>query len=100
MATTSPPAAVGDDAGVEPDCHATTGGTTRWQKAVGVLGLIAVLWAGNNLYDAISRGVVGPGGGGGHGPPGGTPTTQPVDVGDEAPPAGGGEHDPSQFDHG
>lgn len=65
--------------------------TSRWQQAIGIIGLVVVLWVGDNLFDAITSDGMGSGGGpGGHAPPGETPTTQP--------PAG--EHDPSQFDHG
>jgi hypothetical protein len=60
--------------------------TSRWQKMTGIMGLVVVLWVGNNLFDTISSG--GMGSGGDHAPPGGPPTTQPA-----------GGHDPSQFDH-
>lgn len=72
-------------------------GATRWQKVVGVLGLIVVLWVGDRLYTVIDRGSTGPAGG--HGPGDNTPTNQPTEG--EPTPGGGttGGHDPSQFDH-
>lgn len=79
--------------------RATTG-ISGWQKAIGVMGLVVVLWVGNNLFDTITSDGMGPGGGpGGHAPPDRAPTTQPTD-GDDPAPKGGGGHDPSQFDHG
>ena len=60
-------------------------GTSRWQKVVGVIGLVVVVWVGSDLYDVVTSG--------GERPSGGTPP-----AGDQAP-AGGGTHDPSQFRH-
>jgi len=74
------------------------GGSSRWQKIVGILGLVVVLWVGNRLYDVIDRGAMGPGQQ--HGPGGGTPTTQPTPGGGSTPGGDTGGHDPSQFDHG
>ncbi|MGH9133724.1 MAG: hypothetical protein ACRDZZ_07290 [Ilumatobacteraceae bacterium] len=75
------------------------GGLSRWQKIVGILGLVVVLGVGNRLYDVIDRGAMGPGQQ--HGPgSGGTPTTQPTPGGGSAPGTDTGGHDPSQFDHG
>jgi hypothetical protein len=79
----------------------STGGLSRWQRLIGVLGLVVVFWVGDRLYDVISSGGIGPGAD--HGPSGGTPTTEPV--GTDTPTPGGGSggeggHDPSQFDHG
>jgi hypothetical protein len=75
------------------------GGLSRWQKAIGILGLVVVFWVGDRLYTVVDRGGMGPGMD--HGPGGGTPTTQPTG-GDNPTPGGGdtGGHDPSQFDHG
>lgn len=74
------------------------GGTSPWQKAVGALGLVAVLWAGGNLYDAISRdaGDRGAGPPGGHGPGMNTPAENtPAETVERAPGAGnGGVHVP------
>ena len=72
--------------------------TARWQKTVGVLGLVVVLWVGDRLYDVISSGGLGPGGD--HQPSGGPPATQPADSDEPAPGADTSGHDPSQFDHG
>jgi hypothetical protein len=72
-------------------------GTSRWQKTVGILGLVVVFWVGDRLNDTIASDGSGPGGD--HQPSGGTPTTQPAD-GDEPAPGDTGDHDPSQFDHG
>jgi hypothetical protein len=52
------------DTGVGPDQGATTG-TSRWQKAVGILGVLVVLWVGNDTYKVIDGDF---GGGGNHGP--------------------------------
>lgn len=38
-------------------------GTTRWQRVVGGLGLLVVLWVGSELYDVVSY-TSGPAGGG------------------------------------
>lgn len=76
--------AAGDDTGSRPD-HAAPPRVSRWQKAVGTIGLVAVLWAGNNLYDAIDRG------GGGRGPGRDTPGEN----GGQGPETdGGGVHTP------
>ena len=73
----------------------SSAGRSRWEKTVGVLGLVVVFWVGDRLYNVIDSGGMGPGGD--HEPGGPTPTTQPTDTD----PAGGSdEHDPSQFDHG
>lgn len=79
---------------------------SRWQRAVGILGLVVVFWVGDRLYDVIrSDGTSSSGsdgGGGGHQPPGGDPSPPPA-AGDDAPPSsdgGSSGHDPSQFDHG
>ena len=74
-------------------------GTSGWQKAVGGLGLLVVLWVGSNLFDTATSGVMGSGGE--HGPPAGASTTQPIADDDPAPDDdGGAPHDPSQFNHG
>jgi hypothetical protein len=83
-----------DDSGVEPDRKSTTG-TSRWQKVVGIIGIVVVLWVGNDLLDnALDRGPGG--GGGGPGPGQGEPPaehqeqeTDAEDGGDHAPPEGG-----------
>jgi hypothetical protein len=54
----------GDDTAVEPGRGATTG-TSRWQKVVGIIGLVVLLWVGYQMF------VAGPGLGGGGGPGGG-----------------------------
>ena len=56
------------DTGVGPD-RGTTTGITRWQKAVGILGALVVLWVGNDTYKIIDDDL----GGGGHGPGQDTP---------------------------
>lgn len=56
------------DTGVEPDDGAPTG-TSRWQKAVGILGVLVVLWAGSDTYEIIDSDS----GGGNHGPGQDTP---------------------------
>lgn len=74
MAETLPHA----EPGVGPDT-APGAATSRWQKVVGVLGLIVVLWVGNDTYQVIDGNFgggppaanQGTDGGGGHrpGPP-------------------------------
>ncbi len=110
MATTSRQRDVAQDGDAKRDHHPATR-PSRWQLTVGVAGLVAVLWAGNNLYEAIDRGSVGRGGDGGHGPPSGVPITQPPGEGRQGPASGtggehqapssgtGGSHDPSRFGH-
>lgn len=61
-------------------------GTSRWQKAVGALGLLVVLWVGSQMYNVIFFDGTFPGAG-----PGSTP-------GQEAP-APGAEHTPSRGNH-
>lgn len=95
VATTARQGDVVREADTGHDRHRTSR-ASRWQRTVGVAGLVAVLWAGSNLYEVIDRGSVGPGGGGGaagHGPAGGVPTTQPMGGGHQGPPSGG--HGPS-----
>ena len=72
-------------------------GVSRWQKTIGVVGLLVLFWVGDRLYTVIDNGGMGPARG--HGPAGVTPTTQPTDQ--DEPPGGGspGGHDPSQFGH-
>lgn len=70
--------------------------TTRWQKAIGILGLSVVLWVGTNLFDVVSSGESGPPGG--HGP-GENPPGQTTDDQGRTPPSGESPHDPSQFNH-
>lgn len=73
------------DTGPTPDREATAG-TSRWQKVVGVIGLVVVLWVGGDLFDVATRGDERPGAGAGPGtPPDGAPPGEP--------------HDPSGFDH-
>lgn len=73
-------------------------GLSRWQKTVGVAGLIVVAWAGDRLYDVISSEGTGPGGG--H-QPSVQPSMQPTET--DSPTAGDNDadgHDPSGSDHG
>jgi hypothetical protein len=65
-----------------PDRRSTTG-TSRWQKVVGIIGLVVVLGPGLGIFGPGSGGQ----GPGGHGPAGDTP---PADV-DHTPPV--------DFDH-
>lgn len=96
MTTTSPHSGL-----VRPSAPRLPSGVSRWQKVVGVLGLVVMLWVGDRLYDVVSRGT-GDGPGRGHGPADRIPTSQPTDTRDPAPGGGGGSsgHDPSRFDHG
>lgn len=76
----------GEDTAVGPDRDAVTG-TSGWQKVVGILGLVVVLWVGNELYDVIVFDGFGPGSGGD------TPAVNPGPDGGgghrSGPPAGG-----------
>lgn len=63
MAETRSQPDAGEDTGEGPDRGATTG-TSRWQKVVGILGVLVVLWVGNDTYKVID----GDFGGGEHGP--------------------------------
>jgi hypothetical protein len=53
--------------------------TSRWQRAVGAIGLVVLVWVGSDLERIIGSGT-----------PDGSPG--------QSPPAEG--HDPSQFQHG
>lgn len=94
MTTTSP------NRTVDPVSPRTRGsGIQRWQRAVGILGLVVVFWVGNRLYDVIDRGRAGPGATQQHG---GAPASQPTGTDPSDPaqgPSGGGDHDPSRFNH-
>jgi hypothetical protein len=61
-----------EDTDVGSDRGAITG-TPRWQKAVGILGVLVVLWVGNDTYNVIDGDFGGGGGGGEHGPSQDTP---------------------------
>jgi hypothetical protein len=83
------------DAGVGPDRGPLTG-ASRWQKVVGILGLLVVLWVGRDTYKVID-GDIG-GGGGGHGPGQEAPVEnqdRETDTDD-----GGGGHRPPPGGHG
>ena len=80
--------------GVGPD-HGATTGTTRWQKVVGAVGVLVVLWVGNDTYKVID-GDFGGGGGGDHSPRQDTP----VENEDREPDDGGGGHRPPAGGHG
>lgn len=83
-----------DDSGVEPDLKSTTG-TSRWQKVVGIIGILVVLWVGNDLLDnVLDRG---PGGGGGHSPGQGEPPAEYQEQ--ETDPEDGGGYGPPEGDH-
>lgn len=56
-----------EDTRLGPD-RKSTSGTTRWQKVVGILGLIVVLWVGNNMYDTVTGDLDGGPGPGQHAP--------------------------------
>jgi hypothetical protein len=95
-----------DDTDARPD-RTPTNGVSRWQKMVGAAGLVAVLWAGNALYDTASAsGGGGPGGDHGpggpppgvdHGPGGDAPVEQQEPDSDTD--DGGDGHDPSDWEH-
>lgn len=94
-------------ASVEPDAGRDSGArgqVSRWQKGVGAIGLIVVLWVGYDstlvrawsddepTMDHMPDGMD-------HGPVGDAPTGE-IEDGDDAPPDDGqGDHDPGQWDH-
>jgi len=80
-----------DDAGLGRDGRMITG-TSRWQKVVGIAGLVVVLWVGSELYDVIFYDGSGFGGGQ-H-----APADNQDQDGDPTPPSTG-PHDPSRFRH-
>lgn len=85
-----------DDSGVEPDRKSTTG-TSRWQKVVGIIGILVVLWVGNDLLDnVLDRGPGGGGGGGGHSPGQGEP---PAEYQEQETDSEGGGYGPPEGDH-
>jgi hypothetical protein len=85
------------DTGVGPDRGATTG-ISRGQKVVGVVGVLVVLWVGNDTYKVIDGDFGGGGGGGNHGGPS---QDTPVEKEDQEPGTdGGGEHQPPAGGHG
>ncbi|MDQ3639944.1 MAG: hypothetical protein M3450_00390 [Actinomycetota bacterium] len=97
MATTLPYPDASQDSGVGSDRGASTG-TTRWQKVVGILGLVVVLWVGSEMYDVVFFRGAGPGGG--QRPGGGQQApVESQDQDDGPPPPSGGPHDPSRFGH-
>lgn len=42
----------GEDTAVGPDRQAAPA-TSGWQKVVGILGLVVVVWVGSELYDVV-----------------------------------------------
>lgn len=92
MADLPPSPDTDDETRVGPD-RKSTGGTTRWQKVVGIIGLVVALWVGSEMYDTVFPRGPGPGGPGPgqHAP--GENQEQEIDTGDD------GGHDPSQFEH-
>jgi hypothetical protein len=80
MANPPPYLGTGDDTGVEPDREATTA-TSRWQKVVGIIGLVVILGLGALMFRL----------GGGHAPGQNTP--------DQNREQQIGPHDPSKRDH-
>ena len=78
------------DTGEGPDPGATTS-TSRWQKVVGAVGLVVVVWVGSEVYESVTGDF---GGGGGHGPGQNAPVENQdqeteTDGGGHRPPAGG-----------
>lgn len=81
------PGVIASDLDREPDPRAP--GPSRWQKLIGIIGLLVVLWVANDTYEVIDGGI-----GGGHGPAQGTPVVdQETDIdpgeGGHRPPPGG-----------
>jgi hypothetical protein len=58
----------------------SAGGTTRWQKVIGIIGLVVALWVGSEVYNAVVGDFGGGPSPGGHGPGGGeTPIETPIE---------------------
>jgi hypothetical protein len=80
----------GDDTSAGPGREPKPG-TSRWQKVVGILGLVVVLWVGNGTYETLT----GDFGDGGHGPGENVPVENQDqepdtdDTGGHTPPEGG-----------
>ncbi|MPZ24277.1 MAG: hypothetical protein GEU28_12220 [Dehalococcoidia bacterium] len=77
-----------NDTGAGSDRGSRTG-ISRWQMVVGSIGLLVVLWVGNDMYDTITA----------SGPPGGAGPGQhaPAENQQQERDAGGdGGHNPSQ----
>ena len=89
------------DTGVGADGGAPTR-TSRWQKVVGILGVLVVLWVGNDTYKVIDGDFGGGGGGGGgHGPAPTTPVeNEDQEPGSQSPTDDGGGHQPPAGGHG
>jgi len=84
------------DIGTGPDSGGPTG-TSRWQKVVGILGVLVVLWVGNDTYKVID-GDFGGGGGGEHGTGEDLPVEDQDQETDTDP--GGGHTGPPEGGHG
>lgn len=81
------------DTGVGPHQETPTG-TSRWQKAVAILGVLVVLWVANDTYKIIDADS----GRGGHQAPA---QNTPVENQDQDPDAdSGGGHQPPAGGHG
>lgn len=64
---------------------------SRWQMVVGILGVLVVLWVGNDTYKVVDGDL----GGGGHSPGRETPAED-----ENREPNGGGAHQPPAGGHG
>jgi hypothetical protein len=86
------------DTGTGPDSGGPTG-TSRWQKVVGILGVLVVLWVGNDTYKVIDGDFGGGGDGGGEH---GTGEDLPVEDQDQETDTdtGGGHTGPPEGGHG
>lgn len=58
---TNRPSDTGDDTGVGPD-RGVTIGMGPWQKVVGIIGIVVLLWVGNRMSDIVFADGPGPGG--------------------------------------
>lgn len=79
------------DTGVDPGRGALA--ASRWQKVVGILGVLVILWVGNDTYNVIAGDFGSGGDGGGHGPSQDAPVEnqdQETDTGND----GGGHRPP------
>lgn len=73
---------------------ASTTGASLWQKVVGVIGLVVLLWVGGDLFEVVTSGSADSGDPGGSRPGGHAPPAGPAGDVRPAPSGGGGDHRP------
>ena len=84
-----------DETRTRPD-GGSTRGASRWRKVIAILGLVAVAWVGDRVYDVVSFDGSVTGGSSLHGPgPGEAPTQTPDETPTETPEPSGGATPPA-----